>query len=936
MIGLVLRAGEGTRLEGLQAELRRQEGQGSWTNVVRISREILAQTEREYGMESNERAQALHDLARRVVMLGSKEEAEALHREALAIREKLFGVDHLETARSYFRLGVFFKNSRHDREAAESWLKRCVEIRERHADEAPSALVDVLTELGWFYLRYNQYGTAEALLVRAAGLVDSGSANPPERHGDTFYALGWVYYHIGDLAQAAATFMRAYDLKRIHPGAEHWETMEIVNALAAVERERGRFAEALEFSELALRVRERSFGPDHAKVAEGLCGLGITCELMGESARARACFERAIPILDRVYGGRGFYLMEAYHHLSTVLHDLGDLAAAERHGETAVRLSETEAETRASQSAAYFEHLAELKVELGKAGEALPYALSARRLREKVFAEALAFTSERQRLDLLARRMRPHLLATLGAARPIAESMFRTKGVVLDSLLEEALFARSSDDSEALSLISRIGQRRSSEAALMSAIAGDERQHGIEELESALARRIANSGTTRRALQVTVEEVREALPGATALIEFVRYDRYVGRRRVEPCYGALLLSRTMGPEWVDLGSAEVIDRQVRTVQHALRNGVGDAPLTVELHRLRESVWAPVERMLPLGTDRVIISPDGELSLVSFAVLPYNDASFLGEHFLISYVSSGRDLLAPEPQGAGAAARLFILANPDFDATLTPRDFSTAFRPTMRGVTDREVRGLSFQPLPGAEREGRQLQARAKELGFAGVELYVGTEATESALRSLVAPAVLHVATHGFRFSAPGARCDTKLEAVSAAGLRGDAARGMLRTGLLLAGARRSLERWMAGEAVSPETDGIVTADEVASLNLCGTRLVVLPACESGAGEIQAGEGVLGLRRGFLKAGARNLMLTLWPIDDEKTAPMMAEFYDRMHCGGNAPDAMAQMQRHWLRKLRQEYGMAEACRLVGPFILSFQGRGDLAMGRAGSN
>jgi CHAT domain-containing protein/tetratricopeptide (TPR) repeat protein len=926
-------AGDGGEIERLTTELRIEEQDGRWTNVVRIAREILAQVEHEHGRGASETADALDQLGRRVVMLGSKAEAETLHREALAIREKVFGPDHLETARSFFRLGVFLKNSRYERTAAESWLKRCLEIRERHADRDPNALVDVLTELGWFYLRYNQHGTAETLLARACGMVNTGQANPPERHGDSFYALGWVHYHIGDLVRAAATFGRAYELKQIRPGPEHWETMEIANALAAVHREHGQFGEALKLSELALRVRERSFGPNHAKVAESLCGLGITYELMGDPARARSCFERAIPILDRVYAGRGFHLMEAYHHLSRVLHDLGDLAEAERHGETAVLLSETEADARAAQSAAYFEHLAELKLDLGKAAEALRHALRARSLRETVFGEALGFTSERQRLDLLARSMRPHLLATLGAARPIAESVLRTKGMVLDSLLEEALLARSSDDAEALSLVNQIGERRSGEAALSSATACFERQPALEELEAALARRIAGSGAARRALRVSVEEVRETLPAATALIDFVRYDRYVGRRRVEPCYGALTLSRTTGPEWVELGRADAIDRQVRTVQHALRNAVEDAPLAAELAKLRGLVWTAIERMLPLGTDKVILSPDGELALVSFAVLPWDSESVLGERFWISYVSTGRDLLAPEPPTSEDAVQLCILANPDFDATSVQQLPSRASWPTMRGVTDCEVRGLSFKPLPGAEREGRLLHARAGQLGFTEVELYVGNQATEGALRSLDGPAVLHVATHGFRFPASGSGRDSDLKVASGGARQEDTAQAMLRTGLLLAGARRSIERWMAGETVSPETDGIVTADEVATLNLCGTRLVVLPACDSGAGEIRAGEGVLGLRRGFLKAGARNLMLTLWPVDDESTAPMMAEFYERLHSGGNAPQAMAEMQRHWLRKLRKERGAAEACRLAGPFIVSFQGRGDLVMGPA---
>ena len=162
--------------------------------------------------------------------------------------------------------------------------------------------------------------------------------------------------------------------------------------------------------------------------------------------------------------------MEAYFHLSTVLHDLAALAESERYGERAVLLSEADADARAAQTAPYFEHLAELKLDLGKRAESLNLTLRARALRETVLASALGFTSERQRLMLLSGKVRPHLLATLGAAEPLAESVLRTKGLVLDSLLEDGLLARASGDPEAMSLLTEIRERRRGSADFSSAV----------------------------------------------------------------------------------------------------------------------------------------------------------------------------------------------------------------------------------------------------------------------------------------------------------------------------------------------------------------------------------------------------------------------------------------------------------------------------------
>ena len=113
---------------------------------------------------------------------------------------------------------------------------------------------------------------------------------------------------------------------------------------------------------------------------------------------------------------------------------------------------------------------------------------------------------------------------------------------------------------------------------------------------------------------------------------------------------------------------------------------------------------------------------------------------------------------------------------------------------------------------------------------------------------------------------------------------------MHRSGLALAGAQRTLEAWAKGEAPPTDNDGIVTAEEVGGLNLKGTWLVVLSACETGTGQAKAGEGVMGLRRGFIQAGAQNLLMTLWRISDETTVQIMLDFYRRAFEAGSPPVA----------------------------------------------
>ena len=151
---------------------------------------------------------------------------------------------------------------------------------------------------------------------------------------------------------------------------------------------------------------------------------------------------------------------------------------------------------------------------------------------------------------------------------------------------------------------------------------------------------------------------------------------------------------------------------------------------------------------------------------------------------------------------------------------------------------------------------------------------------------------------------------------------------MNRGGILLAGAETNYESYSEGKNISRSSDGILTAEEASQLDLRGTWLTVLSACDTGSGVARAGEGVLGLRRAFAMAGTQNLLLTLWPVDDRFTKDFMVSFYKEALKTGNAPKAMAKVQKEWLIKLREERSVSQAVKLAGPFVLTFRGNPEL--------
>ena len=149
---------------------------------------------------------------------------------------------------------------------------------------------------------------------------------------------------------------------------------------------------------------------------------------------------------------------------------------------------------------------------------------------------------------------------------------------------------------------------------------------------------------------------------------------------------------------------------------------------------------------------------------------------------------------------------------------------------------------------------------------------------------------------------------------------------MLRGALALSGAQNSIDAWSRSRFPDTAHDGWLFAAEAARLDLQGTELVTLSACETGIGDLASGEGVIGLRRAFVAAGARHVLSTLWPISDEMTVELMLDFYERLGQGQDATVAFASAQGEALKVFREQDARGEAIALFGAFVMNRAGTG----------
>lgn len=272
-------------------------------------------------------------------------------------------------------------------------------------------------------------------------------------------------------------------------------------------------------------------------------------------------------------------------------------------------------------------------------------------------------------------------------------------------------------------------------------------------------------------------------------------------------------------------------------------------------------WRPLRQHLQ-GIKKVYFSPDGAFNQLNLNTLmnPVTGDYLIDELELVC-VTNTADLLRKEDHGQ-QTPNAVLVGRPsyDFNASVTnilPETYGTRYVMTEELASFREQ---EFADLPGTEEEINRIEKTLTARDIAVTKLK-GDQAREENVKSVNSPGILHIATHGFFV-------DDAASAVNP----------MIRSGLVLAGVKNQDQQ--------QNVDGILTAYEATNLNLGKTSLVVLSACDTGLGEIRNGEGVYGLQRAIIVAGANNLLMSLWKVDDEATASLMSELYRTWQQGHN--------------------------------------------------
>jgi CHAT domain-containing protein/tetratricopeptide (TPR) repeat protein len=859
-------------------------------------------------------ASRLNKLVEKLYSEGKFGEAIPAAERALALREKALGPVHPDVADSLNSLASLYQaQGAHAR--AEPLYVRALDINEKALGPMHPDVANSLNNLAELYHAQGAYPKAEPLLVRALTINEKALGPMHPLVANSLNSLAGLYQAQGAHARAEPLYVRALDIREKALGPMHPDVADSLNNLALLDQDQGAYAKAEPLLVRALAIREKALGPMHPDIATTLDNLATLYRDQGAYPKAEPLYVRALDIFGKALGPMHPDVAISLNNFATLYRDQGAYPKAEPLLVRALDIHEKALGPMHPFLVTNLNSLAWLYQAQGTYPKAEPLLSRAAEVRESQLRSNLVPLSASRKWAVMTLVQREterlvsfHVDTSPSSPRALElalKTVLRRKGRVLDSVAEAQRTLRDHLTPPLRDQLDQLAQARSELAAQLYT-AAEQRvstqraatvatlRTRIDDLEAALS--AASADFRAQNEPVTLANVQAALPPGAMLVEFVRYHRFDARAqpaRQEERYVAYLVTSHGSPRWVPLGEAAPIDAAVDAALAALQASARTEATRAALKHLDALVIAPMRDQLA-EVSHLILAPDGKLNLVPFEALIDAQGHYELERYLVSYLSSGRDLLRLAAHRAPRSPAV-IVADPDY-GPLPPHPAPGT---------------VAFLPLPGA-------RAEAADLGrYFSTPPVTDKQATKEALAALVGPTILHVATHGFyardqgttrtpgsggpsaslptASASPASRgmhveLDGGLSSLSSSTPASDPAEGLDRSGLAMAGANQG-----AG--------GIVTAREIAGFDWWGTQLVVLSACATGVGAVSSGDGVYGMRRALVLAGAESQVVSLWNVNDAAARVLMRDYYDELARGTGRAEALRQAKLHMLHQPR---------------------------------
>ena len=866
---------------------------GKHTAALELNKNLLERSVEALGPEHPDTLVSMNNLAATYHALGRYGEALELNLETLRIRKRVLGEDAVDTLASsssatsnYINLG--------DPHAALALGKKALERSISRWGGAHAVTLDIKSNLA---VAYNEVGDFEQSLVMNREIYEARAKKQGPTHLDTLLSLNNLassYVDVGAFEEAREAQEKAIELSARHHGESHPLTIHSVYKMANLHFARGDYSAAKVVLKEVVSKRRDVLGAEHPDTLESLRELTLVHTILGEDDEALSVREEVeAPILNKLY--QDILLMEHDSQMRNVT---------------------------SSQRSIF------------NLGMSLPAS------DEEAFEAVLAWQGLATRAEMQWRDQQ-RFLASMSA-------MQRADFQNLKELVAEQRWKRANTPTDKEALARHRAEMADLEARITS------KEETLENIAGyAATRRLFKPSSTSVCQRLTKEEA--------ALLQFVAYSRLEGKAssaRWEPYYAIFIVTPVGGvcqTKRIDLHAAAVHDLvldwrdRVKAVEACIvMDGQGcdeaarHAAMHTEGNKVRTQLWDPLATIMP--QDTIYIAPDGIFNQLSFGALADAKGTFLIEQKTLRYIPHPAALDMPPRRGVTAEDGLFV-GDIDFDWSTDPKTATTRWVAcpgegceTLRAASMSRASAHSLSRPMGTQKcgFGGGWQFLDTDVGTQGLRfadtsgaralIITGKQAHEGELKKAMSDKrVLHFATHGF-YSSPEQCKELGQSSSPESATEGKIARRftdpLQLSALVLSGGNKA-----GNKLDKPEEDGLLSAREVVRLDLRGTEVVTLAACETGLGENTVGEGSLGLARAFLVAGAKTAFVSHWQVPLADTNALFQRFYaDAFPSKGKRPDvvdAYHQVVRASIKQYRMDGNIHSAFFWAAFFPLQIQ-------------
>lgn len=879
-----------------------------------ILNELLPLQRRLKGEQSKEYERSLSTMGVLYVYSGQLDSALTCANESVRIAKAVYSDTSLRYAGALDNL-AFVHASRGETLLSAKVYELCLKIRERHLQETSVEYINNLYNVAVNYYSSGNYEETITQIQHVLNLADSVLGESHPYYAVYSHLLGLTFFELGKYQNAESTFKRSQDVLARTVGKDHNYYCDVQYYLAHNFITQQILDSAETYARACLKCREVSTGSQSPLYGNILTMFGGIHLLRNQPDSAKLFFRRAAEITANSSGTNT-------SDYAAILNSLGNAYTELNQADSAIWMFNrvlsilTELKVDSYLNFVYEAamcNLGEQFLLMNKHDSAIKYYSKYFDGVVKRIQDGFAWLNLNERA-MLWQKFHDPFGALLSAptrtgkhateyATLAYDCALLSKALLLETNREiEAAVAASNDQRLKQSFVELKETRRAYTKVISEggSVTNSIRQlvNTADSLESILVKEIAGYVDYRRVLSTNWLSIRDKLGEHQAAIEYVRYyDKLDSAYRY---YAFITRPQTDAPILVHVAAESDINASVK-----LKDFQG----------LYDLVWRPIDTLLN-GVDTVFYSPVGVLNNVSFAGLidtsddtintrSRHEYTYLLDRYTLHRLTTSRSIIANvQHRVLPLKPKIALIGAVDYDGipNLTFKSASTSdtmFYATMRSI----IRNKPMAPLPATLTEVETIQEVLSNAGWQ-THVFTGLQADERSIKDLAnleKTDILHVATHGFAFP-DVKRKDQKPVAKGTESQYQFSDDPMVRSGLLLSGSNSS---WTGDPQKLVSTsgeDGILTASEVANLNLTNTKLVVLSACKTGLGKIDGDEGILGLQRGFKLAGVDQLVVSLWSVPDHETMELMTSFYTQLASTHNAESAF----EHAQKSMRMKY------------------------------